>query len=130
MRETAKPLFTTTQTRRYRGGCQCGCVVYEASLDLASAHASAPSVWERRTRGFKLLRGEAELRGYEFATADLHHFFCERCGTRAFSHVTSPACGDFYTVDLKSLHVSTGTPTSEPSDAHELARDLAPAAYR
>jgi hypothetical protein len=118
MRETAQPLFAMPRTRRYRGGCQCGCVVYEASLDLTSAHASAPSVWERRTRGFELLRGEAALRGYEFANAGVHHFFCEHCGTRAFSHVASPACGDFYTVDLKSLHVAATAPAAD----HALAK--------
>jgi hypothetical protein len=112
MLETAQPLFASSQTRRYRGGCQCGCVVYEASLDLARAHDAAPSVWERRVRSFKLVRGEDMLRGYQFSDAGVHHFYCDRCGARAFSHVSSPQCGDFYSVDLKSLHV-VGTPAHD-----------------
>jgi hypothetical protein len=114
MRET-QPLFASTRARRYRGGCQCGCVVYEASLDLASAHEAAPSVWERQARSFKVVRGEEMLRGYQFSAAGVHHFYCERCGSRAFSHVSSLPCGEFYSVDLKSLHV-VGTPADPRPD--------------
>jgi hypothetical protein len=100
-------------TRRYRGGCLCGCVVYEVSLDLTRAHAAAPSVWERPVApaAFKLLRGEEMLRGYQFSDAGVHHFFCDRCGVRSFSHHDSPTCGEFYSVDLKCLHVGA------PSDS-------------
>lgn len=107
MDESAPAFFTSVRMRRYRGGCQCGCVVYEASLDLAGACAGSPSVWERKVRpgSFKLLRGEDALRGLEFSESGIHHFFCERCGTRAFSHVDSPDHGEFHTVDLKCLHV-------------------------
>jgi hypothetical protein len=112
MRETAQPLFATNRPRRYRGGCQCGSVVFEASLDLNTTHERAPSVWERKALSFKLLRGEEVLRGYQFSEAGVHHFYCECCGTRAYSHVASPQCGDFYSVDLKSLHVASAPLTS------------------
>jgi hypothetical protein len=112
MLETAQPLFASSRLRRYRGGCQCGCVVYEASLDLTSDHEPAPSVWERRARSFKLVRGEDVLRGYQFSDDGVHHFYCERCGSRAFSHVSTQQCGEFYSLDLKSLHV-VGTPGAQ-----------------
>lgn len=110
MLKTAQPLFASSQARRYRGGCQCGCVVYEANLDFASAHAAAPSVWERKTLRFEVVRGENMLRGYQFSSGSVHHFYCEACGTRAFSHVESSPCGEFYSVDLKSLHVAGALP--------------------
>jgi hypothetical protein len=112
MAESVRSLFASVPTRRYRGGCQCGSVVYEVSLDFAGACAAAPSVWERVVRPgtFKLLRGEDSLRGLEFSASGVHHFFCEGCGTRAFSHVDSPDCGEFHTVDLKCLHVAGELP--------------------
>ncbi len=105
MLETTQPLFAASQTRRYRGGCQCGSVVYEADLDLTVTCPQAPSVWERRARAFKIVCGEELLLGYQFSEASCHHFYCESCGARAFSHVSLAEHGDFYTVDVKSLHV-------------------------
>lgn len=107
MAERAQPFFS--RTRRYRGGCQCGSVEYEANLDLIDTRAYAPSVWEREVApgSFKLLRGADSLRGYQFSESGVHHFYCACCGTRAYSHLRSSQRGELYTVDLQSLHGTT-----------------------
>jgi hypothetical protein len=98
-------LFSPSRTRRYRGGCACGCVVYQANLDLTGTCPHAPSVWERKADTFELLRGEDALNGYQFSEEGVLHFFCERCGTRVYSQY-SLAQRHFHTVDVKSLHVA------------------------
>lgn len=101
----AQPLFSPSRTRRYRGGCSCGSVIYEVMLDLVGTCPNAPSVWERRAQTLSLLCGEDALSGYQFSEAGVHHFFCEHCGTRAYSQFRFDDI-QFYTLDLKCLHVT------------------------
>ena len=92
--------------RVYRGGCDCGAVLYEIELDLATPPECASSVWERAVGpgSFRLLKGDESLSGYEFFADSVHHFFCERCGVRTFSHHAAAPHGDFYSIDVKCLH--------------------------
>lgn len=108
MTSRAKP----PQPRRYRGGCACGAVLWEVRLDLAAPEQASDTVWQRSVpaRGFKLLRGEEGLSGYQFFANSSHHFFCARCSAHAFSHQleasassTLPLGADSYTIDLRSL---------------------------
>jgi hypothetical protein len=90
----------------FHGRCLCGAVRYQVELDARSDGALwGFSVWECiiAPSNFKLLAGAEELSGHQFAAKSAHHFFCERCGTRSFSHHAESACGEFYTVDLRSL---------------------------
>lgn len=91
----------------YRGSCLCGSVRYEVLLD-GRPEASMRSVWEQTVRPahFKLLSGQDTLSGHQFAGDQTHHFFCERCGLRSFSHHPASARGAFYSVDLKSLELA------------------------
>lgn len=119
---------TPSRARRYRGGCQCGAVRYEVEFDPAAPCELASSVWERAIApsSFQLLAGEECLTGYQFFADGAHHFFCERCGVRAFSQRASGARETHYSVDLKSLYVQRKLPArahSEPRPA-ALEREL------
>jgi len=107
--------------RRYRGGCSCGAVLWEVQLDLADPDPASDSVWQRSVpaRGFKLLRGEEGLSGYQFFANSDHHFFCARCSAHAFSHQVEASAStaqrlgaDRYTIDLRSLQAERA-PSSE-----------------
>ncbi len=91
---------------QYQGRCLCGTVRYQVELDARSDGALwGLSVWECiiAPSKFKLLQGAEALSGHQFAAEPAHHFFCERCGTRSYSHHAAQACGEFYSVDLRSL---------------------------
>ncbi|HEY6877082.1 MAG TPA: hypothetical protein VI299_03645 [Polyangiales bacterium] len=107
MAERASPY--APHSRRYQGGCQCGSVLYEATVDLSGTRTHGPSVWEREVApgSFKLLRGADSLHGYQFTESGNHHFYCARCGTRAYSQLHSPQRGELYTIDLQSLHTAS-----------------------
>lgn len=92
---------------QYHGRCQCGAVRYRVELETGcDASAWGFSVWECIVKpgGFHLLAGGEHLSGHQFAAQPAHHFFCESCGVRSFSHhAESPCGGEFYTVDLRCL---------------------------
>jgi len=97
---------------RYRGGCCCGAVLYEVDLDLAASGRRTHSVWERAVdpSGFHLLTGDENLSGLQLARESVHHFYCERCGVRSFSH-HEPECREaFYSIDVKCLHARVPMP--------------------
>ena len=93
-------------TRLYRGGCQCGAVHYEVSLDLSCPSERGASVWEYfvEPQKFRLLIGDESLSGYQFFAEDVHHFFCVRCGVRTFSHHLTVPDNDAYAIDIRTLH--------------------------
>lgn len=90
----------------YRGGCQCGAVVYEVELDLAAPAAGAKSVWQREVRpsAFRLLEGEDQLSGVQFWDGAQHNFYCARCGAHAYARHMVANDVSFYVVDLLALH--------------------------
>jgi hypothetical protein len=88
----------------YRGGCQCGAVLYDVELDLATTSPGTKSVWQRvvRPSAFTLIHGEDQLRGYQYGDAAPHHFFCTSCGEHAYSR-EAHAHGLRYVVDVRAL---------------------------
>jgi len=100
-------------TQRYTGGCQCGKVRYEVTLDLSqpviscncsrcgrlgSLLAFAPAA------DFKLLSGETDLTEYQFNKHVIHHLFCSTCGIQSFARGKRPTDGaDVVAVNARCL---------------------------
>jgi hypothetical protein len=93
------------QPHTYVGGCHCGAVLYQVQLEPASSQRWS-SVWEHvaNPSRFKLLSGEEQISGHQFEADPVHHFYCESCGARVYSHHVGARREGFYLIDLRSLH--------------------------
>ena len=77
----------------YSGGCQCGKVRYEVSLELGEVIACNCSRCGRLgsllafapAENFKLLSGEGAMTEYQFNKHVIHHLFCAACGIQSFA---------------------------------------------
>jgi hypothetical protein len=77
----------------YTGGCQCGKVRYEVSLELGEVIACNCSRCGRLgsllaftpAENFKLLSGESATTEYQFNKHVIHHLFCSTCGIQSFA---------------------------------------------
>lgn len=98
--------------KTYHGSCHCGAVRFEADLDLESGSFRCNCSICRRTRfwaavakpeGFRLLAGQGELTEYRFNTRKNQHFFCRRCGVRAFGIGNDTPIGKMVGVNIGCL---------------------------
>jgi hypothetical protein len=96
----------------YRGSCHCGAVAFEADLDLTQPTFRCNCSICKRTRfwpavvgpaGFRLLQGQDQLTRYTFGSHKNEHYFCKRCGVRAFGHGTDTPMGEMYGVNVGCL---------------------------
>ena len=96
----------------YAGSCHCGAVRFEADLDLTQPSFRCNCSICRRTRfwpavarpeQFRLLAGEGELTEYLFHTRRNQHFFCRRCGVRAFGVGNDTPIGQMFGVNIGCL---------------------------
>jgi hypothetical protein len=108
--------------QKYTGGCHCGKVRYEVSLDLGNVISCNCSICAKKgtlltfTKAdeFKLLQGDQDLTDYQFNTKNIHHTFCSTCGVTSFARGNGPdgtpmaainaRCLD--DVDLNALNVT------------------------
>lgn len=98
--------------RTYQGSCHCGAVRFEADLDLAAGSFRCNCSICRRTRfwaavardeDFRLRAGEQELTEYLFHSRKNQHFFCRRCGVRAFGIGNDTPIGKMVGVNIGCL---------------------------
>lgn len=98
--------------KTYQGCCHCGAVRFEADLDLESGSFRCNCSICRRTRfwvavakpeGFRLLAGQGEMTEYLFNTRRNQHFFCRRCGVRAFGVGNDTPIGRMVGVNIGCL---------------------------
>ncbi|TMJ04801.1 MAG: GFA family protein [Alphaproteobacteria bacterium] len=96
----------------YTGGCQCGAVRYEVSLELGEVIACNCSRCGRLgsllafapAQQFKLISGEGALTEYQFNKHVIHHLFCSTCGIQSFARGKRPSDGaDVVAVNARCL---------------------------
>lgn len=82
------------EQKSYTGGCHCGQVRYQVTLDLTSPVISCNCSMCGRTgtllsfvpaTQFTLLSGEDALTDYQFGSKTIHHLFCKTCGVKSFA---------------------------------------------
>ena len=77
---------------KFQGSCHCGAVAFEVNGELehvvdcnCSYCARAGYLhWNVEPEQFRLVRGEAAYRTYQFGTATSHNHFCTTCGISPF----------------------------------------------
>ena len=98
--------------KTYKGSCHCGAIGFEADLDLSQPTFRCNCSICRRTRfwvavakpeGFRLVSGEGEMTEYLFNTRKNQHFFCRRCGVRAFGVGNDTPIGKMVGVNIGCL---------------------------
>jgi hypothetical protein len=98
--------------KTYHGSCHCGAVRFEADLDLSlgTLRCNCSICFKGRywsavvkPEAFRLQTEAANLTLYQFHTMKDQHFFCKRCGIRAFGTGDSPRWGKFYAVSVTCL---------------------------
>jgi hypothetical protein len=95
----------------HSGGCQCGNVRYEASLELGEVISCNCSRCGRLgsllaampKSDFKLISGEGAMTEYQFHKHVIHHPFCSTCGIQSYAHGTGPDGGEMVVVNVRCL---------------------------
>lgn len=84
--------------QHYSGGCQCGAVRYDVTVDLSNTMTCNCSRCGRLGSilafaprdNFTLLQGEDQLTEYRFNNQIISHLFCKTCGIQSFAYGAMP----------------------------------------
>jgi hypothetical protein len=95
----------------YSGGCQCGKVRYEVSLELGEVVSCNCSRCGKLgtllafapLQNFKLISGEDATTEYQFNKHVIHHLFCSTCGIQSFARGKTPDGRDMVAVNARCL---------------------------
>ena len=68
--------------------------------------------------GFRVLSGEDQLTKYTFNSHKNHHYFCKRCGVRAFGVGNETPMGKMYGVNIGCLDALGDQELSELTITH------------
>jgi hypothetical protein len=100
------------EAKTHSGGCHCGKVRFEVTLDLAEpAIVCNCSMCGRSgtmlrfvpATAFKLLSGEESLTDYRFNSNSIGHLFCSVCGIKPFAKGTSKDGAETRAVNVRCL---------------------------
>ena len=98
--------------KTYTGSCHCGQVRFECALDLSQGTSrcncsicSKSRFWKAivKSDDFRLIKGAAALKEYQFGSHNIHHFFCGHCGVKTFGRGRLEELGEFYAVNVTCL---------------------------
>lgn len=122
--------------KSYRGSCHCGAVGFTCEIDLSEGIRKCNCTFCRKSRmlktfaykgRFSLLRGGDRLSDYQaepssWPPGHVHHYFCGRCGFRAFSKGFldfAPFDGEFHAVNVACLDDVTAEEIAAAPVIHE-----------
>ncbi len=97
--------------QHYSGGCQCGAVRYEVSVDTSRMIACNCSRCGRigavlsfaPASHFSLQSGEDSLTEFLFNKHVIHHLFCKVCGVQSFARGAMPDGTPMVAVNVRCL---------------------------
>ena len=97
--------------KTYGGGCQCGAVRYEATVDLdktfscnCSRCGKLGSILTFTPAGnFRLESGDDALTEYRFNKKAIRHLFCKTCGIQSFGRGVAPDGQEMIAVNARCL---------------------------
>jgi hypothetical protein len=97
--------------RMYGGGCQCGKVRYEASLELGEVMSCNCSRCGKLgsllafvpISEFKLQSGKNALTTYKFNKHVVDHMFCSVCGIQSFAFGKTPDGNEVAAINVRCL---------------------------
>jgi hypothetical protein len=97
--------------RTYTGGCHCGEVRYETTLDLANVMSCNCSICSKlgvlwaftKPEQFALRSGEDCLTEYRFNRKVIQHLFCRECGIESFVRGQMPDGSDVVGINVRCL---------------------------
>lgn len=97
--------------REVTGGCHCGAVRFEATVDMDQTLLCNCSHCEKKgfilaftsRDSFNLLQGEDRLSEYRFNKKQLAHRFCSTCGTQAFAFGIGPDGSEMAAINLRCV---------------------------
>jgi hypothetical protein len=95
----------------YNGGCQCGKVRYEVTLELGEVIACNCSRCKPMgfrlafapPENFKLVSGADATTGYQFNKHVIHHLFCATCGVQSYATGKRPDGADVVAINVRCL---------------------------
>jgi hypothetical protein len=103
--------------KTYHGGCQCGAVRYDVTMELGDVISCNCSRCGRLgsllafapAQDFKLTAGEGATTEYQFNKRAIHHLFCATCGIQSFARGSMPDGTEVVAVNVRCLDdVDTG----------------------
>lgn len=101
-----------SEAKTYTGGCHCGRVRYEVTLDPSEPAVTCNCSMCGRSgtmlrfvpaSAFKLLSGADVLTDYRFNTQVINHLFCSVCGIKSFATGTGPDGADTRAINMRCL---------------------------
>jgi hypothetical protein len=95
----------------YTGGCQCGKVRYDVSMEVGEVISCNCSRCGRLgsllafvpVQDFKLTSGEGGTTEYQFNKHVIHHLFCSTCGIESFARGRRPDGAEMVAINVRCL---------------------------
>lgn len=105
--------MSESRAKSHHGGCHCGKVRYEVTLDLASGvgrcncticQKLGKSGMIVKPGAFKLTAGEGELTAYQWGGKSGTYLFCKHCGVHSFGRGHLDVLGgDYVSINVNCL---------------------------
>jgi hypothetical protein len=101
-----------SEAKAHTGGCHCGKVRFEVTMDLAEPAITCNCSMCGRSgtmlrfvpaASFKLLSGSEVLSDYRFNSKVINHQFCSVCGIKAFASGTSKDGAQTRAINVRCL---------------------------